>query len=90
MDPRFDPSFGPVAADLAAVGSVAAGLDDGECPAVRQRFLTRQVYKTRFLANPPPADGRLRSWAGGFDFSLWPKERRGRLHLGKQARLSKL
>jgi hypothetical protein len=41
MDPRFGPSFGPAAADLAAMGSVAAGsvaagLDAGECPAVRQ------------------------------------------------------
>jgi hypothetical protein len=41
MDPRFDPSCGPAAADLAAMGSVAAGsvavgLDAGERPAVRQ------------------------------------------------------
>jgi len=41
MDPRFDPSSGPAVADLTAmasvaVGSVAAGLDAGEYPAVRQ------------------------------------------------------
>ena len=41
MDPRFDLSSGPAVADLAAmasvaVGSVAAGLDAGEYPAVRQ------------------------------------------------------
>jgi hypothetical protein len=40
MDPGFDLSCGPAAADLAAmgsvaVGSVAAGLDAGECPAIR-------------------------------------------------------
>jgi hypothetical protein len=88
MDPRFDPSCGP-AADLAAMGSVAAGsvavgLDAGERPAVRQRLLKRQ----RFL--PATRRRQTRSWAGGFDFSPWSKPHRGGLHLVKPADLSKL
>jgi hypothetical protein len=67
MDPHFGLSFGPAAADLAAVGSVAAGLDDAECPAVRQGFLTRQGYETRFL-EPAASRKQTRYGAGGFDF----------------------
>jgi hypothetical protein len=42
MGLRFGHSSGPAAADLVAVGSAAAGSDDGEHLAVRQSFLTKQ------------------------------------------------
>src|ERR1700674_3253810 len=62
MGLRFDHSSGPAAADLVAVGSAAAGLDDGEHLAVRQLFLTKQ-------GSPEPGyqPKRTLPLAGGLD-----------------------
>ena len=43
-DLRFGLSFGPVAAGLVAVDLAAGGLDDGEPPAARQQFLSKQDF----------------------------------------------
>jgi len=62
MGLRFDHSSGPVAADLVAVGSAAAGLDDGEHLDVRQSFLTKQGSPEP--GHQPKADTTFGWWLG--------------------------
>jgi hypothetical protein len=85
MGLRFDHSSGPAAADLVAVGSAAAGLDDGEHLAVRQSFLTKQGSPEP--GYQPKADTAFGWWPG---LLFWFTEPAARLHLGNRSHLSKL